>query len=485
MAGTGPLGENFEAQLINEAAARAAEDGGGASTTVRLARAMAGDLQRRVDDGANPEALKAGVDQAVQAIAGEIGAVTLSITTKEQLAAVATSTLLRGRPPGDPIDPPEDPEDDTARLGRIIAEAIDKVGLGGVITVEENDRPGGPELELAEGLRFGKGFRSPYFATDPERMEAVLDHPYVLLADTKLASVEELVPILDQVIKSGRSLLVVAGDIVGEALGLLTVNKIRGVLPVVAVRAPGSGAGRPAVLQDLAILTGGAEVGGDLRAVRLDQLGQARKVIVSKEDTIIIDGSGEPAAISDRLREIRAELENPLSDWDRQKLQERLAGLAGGVAVIKVGAPTEREANKRRREVEDAIRGVRTAVADGVVAGGGAGLLRAANLAFERLHLSGDEAAGAAAVRDAISAPMRQLAADTGVDDFAVRERELIARGILAPAKAVRSELSYAAFVAGAVLRADGVMPEWESALLQESGEELELRRPETAGQEE
>jgi chaperonin GroEL len=468
MAGVGPLGENFEAQLINEAAARAAEDGGGASTTVRLARAMAGDLQRRVADGADPQALKAGLAQAVEAVAAELGAVAESVTSKEQLAAVAATALL-SRPPGDPTDPDPDPDpEDAAGFGAILAEAMDKVGVNGVITVAESNNPG-PELELTEGLRFGNGFLSPYFATDPERMEAVLDHPYVLLADTTLASVDDLIPILEQVIKSGRPLLVVAEDVVAEALGLLTVNKIRGVLSAVAVKAPGFGPRRAAILQDLAILTG-AEVGGEVRNRRLDQLGRAGRVIVGKDDTIIVDGAGEPARIAARVQDLRSELEQPLSDWDRLKVGERLTALSNGVAVIKVGAPSERMMNERRRGVEDAVRAVRAAVADGTV-GAGEALSQAGDVAIARLDLSGDEAAGASVLRAAIS----------GLDETS---GVALRAGGLVPAKAVSSELRNAASVAALTFDTEGIgfgLPGWHYEL----GEGFEVHRPEIAGQEE
>ncbi|QNE20651.1 chaperonin GroEL [Kribbella qitaiheensis] len=443
MAGIGrPDGENVRAQLIDEAVARAVEDGGGVSATVRLAQAMVDEVRRRVADGANPEALKTGLDRAVEAITGELGAVAESVTTKEQLAAVATTTLLR-RPPGRPTDPPPDP-DAAVRLGDLIAEAIDKVGVDGAITVTENN-DAGHELELAEGLRFGNGLLSPYFATDPERMEAVLDHPYVLLADTALASVDDLVPLLEQVIRSSRPLLVVAEDVVGEALALLIVNKIRGVLAAVAVKVPGQGLRRAAILQDLAILTDGLQIGA-VRHAELDQLGQARQAIVGREHTTIVDGSGDPGMISARVREIRSELERPLLDRERVNLEKRLAGLIDGVAVIKVGALTDYEVNEQRSGIEEAVRAVRAAVREGVVQGDAAALLQVGDAAIGRLSLTGDEVAGADAVRVAISA-LDPTSGCSGV----------IAPGIV-PVGAISSELRNAASVAGTILEAGGLL---------------------------
>ena len=354
---------------------------------------------RNVAAGANPMGLKKGIEKAVEAVSAQLLEMAKEVETKEQIAATASISAA-----------------DT-EVGEIIAEAMDKVGKEGVITVEESNTFG-LELELTEGMRFDKGYISPYFVTDTERMETVLDDPYILIVNSKIGSVKDMLPILEKVMQSGKPLAIIAEDIEGEALATLIVNKVRGTFKSVAVKAPGFGDRRKAMLQDIAILTGGQviseEIGLKLESTDLDMLGKARKVVVTKDETTIVEGSGDAEQIAGRVNQIRAEIENSDSDYDREKLQERLAKLAGGVAVIKAGAATEVELKERKHRIEDAVRNAKAAVEEGIVAGGGVALLQASEAAFEKLELEGDEATGARWSSAAVSAPLKQIADERG-----------------------------------------------------------------------
>jgi chaperonin GroEL len=385
------------------------------------------------------------------------------VDSKEQIAATASISAA-----------------DTV-IGEKIAEAMDKVGKEGVITVEESNTFG-IELELTEGMRFDKGYISPYFVTDTERMEAVLDDPYILLANSKISAIKDLLPILERVMQSGRPLFIIAEDLDGEALATLVVNKIRGIFRAVAVKAPGFGDRRKAMLQDIAILTGGQviseEVGLKLENTGLELLGRAAKVVVTKDETTIVTGAGSADQIAGRVAQIRAEIEKSDSDYDREKLQERLAKLAGGVAVIKAGAATEVELKERKHRIEDAVRNAKAAVEEGIVAGGGVALIQAADKAFASLNLTGDEATGAAIVRVAIEAPLKQIAINAGLEGGVVVEKvrnleagfglnaatgeyvDLIKAGIIDPAKVTRSALLNAASIAALFLTTEAVIAE-------------------------
>ncbi|MGH3703221.1 MAG: chaperonin GroEL, partial [Agromyces sp.] len=365
------------------------------------------------------------------------------------------------------------------QIGALIAEAIDKVGKEGVVTVEESNTFG-TELELTEGMRFDKGYLSAYFVTDPERQEAVFEDPYILIVNGKVSNIKDLLPIVDKVIQTGKQLLIIAEDVDGEALATLIVNKIRGIFKSVAVKAPGFGDRRKAQLQDIATLTGGQviseEVGLKLENVTLDLLGSARKVIITKDETTIVEGGGDEEAIAGRVAQIRKEIENTDSDYDREKLQERLAKLAGGVAVIKAGAATEVELKERKHRIEDAVRNAKAAVEEGIVAGGGVALIQAGKTAFEKLELSGDEATGANIVRVAIDAPHKQLALNAGLEPGVVVDRvrnlpvgqglnaatgeyvDMLAAGINDPVKVTRSALLNAASIAGLFLTTEAVV---------------------------
>ncbi|HET6686287.1 MAG TPA: chaperonin GroEL, partial [Jiangellaceae bacterium] len=365
------------------------------------------------------------------------------------------------------------------QIGELIAEAMDKVGKEGVITVEESNTFG-LELELTEGMRFDKGYISGYFVTDPERQEAVLEDAYVLLVESKISSVKDLLPLLEKVMQTGKPLLIIAEDVEGEALATLVVNKIRGTFKSVAVKAPGFGDRRKAMLQDIAILTGGQviseTVGLKLENATVDLLGQARKVVVTKDETTIVEGAGDADQIAGRVSQIRTEIDNSDSDYDREKLQERLAKLAGGVAVIKAGAATEVELKERKHRIEDAVRNAKAAVEEGIVAGGGVALLHAALAAFEKLDLEGDEATGASIVKAAVEAPLKQIAVNAGLEGGVVVERvrglepnygldantgeyvDLVKAGIIDPAKVTRSALQNAASIAGLFLTTEVVI---------------------------
>ena len=410
--------------------------------------------------GANPMSLKKGIEKAVAAIVAEIGTLATDIETREQIAA--TASISAG---------------DTS-VGEIIAEAMDKVGKEGVITVEESNTFG-LELELTEGMRFDKGYIAPYFVTDAERMEAVLDDPYILIANSKISSLKDLLPVLEKVVQAGKPLLVIAEDVDGEALAGLIVNKIRGTFKSVAVKAPGFGDRRKAMLTDIAILTGAQviseEVGLKLDAVTLELLGRARSVSVTKDECTIIDGAGDADQIAGRVSQIRKEIDNSDSDYDREKLQERLAKLAGGVAVIKVGAATEVELKERKHRIEDAVRNAKAAVEEGIVPGGGVALLQAAKkVSFD--GLSGDEATGAQIVITACAAPLRQIAVNAGLEGGVVAEKvaglaaglgldaatgeyvDMLKAGIIDPAKVTRSALQNAASIAALFLTTEAVI---------------------------
>ncbi|MBA3020182.1 chaperonin GroEL [Propionicimonas sp.] len=453
--------EKIGAELVKEVAKKTDDVAGDGTTTATvIAQAMVREGLRNVTAGANPMSLKKGIEKAVAAIIAELGAQSIEIETREQIAATASISAA----------------DNT--VGEIIAEAMDKVGKEGVITVEESNTFG-LDLELTEGMRFDKGFISPYFVTDAERMEAVLDEPYILIVNSKVSNLRDLLPVLEKVVQSGKPLLVIAEDTDGEALAGLIVNKIKGTFKSVAVKAPGFGDRRKAMLGDIAILTGGQvvseEVGLKLDAVTLDLLGRARSVKVTKDETIIIDGAGDSEQIAGRVAQIRREIENSDSDYDREKLQERLAKLAGGVAVIKVGAATEVELKERKHRIEDAVRNAKAAVEEGIVPGGGVALLQAA-AAVNLEGLSGDEATGANIVFTACSAPLKQIAINAGLEGGVVAEKvshlpageglnaatgeyvNMVASGIIDPAKVTRSALQNAASIAALFLTTEAVI---------------------------
>jgi chaperonin GroEL len=454
--------EKIGAELVKEVAKKTDDVAGDGTTTATvLAQALVREGLRNVAAGANPIALKRGIEAAVANVADELAKLAKDVETKEQIAA--TASISAG---------------DTS-VGEIIAEAMDKVGKEGVITVEESNTFG-LELELTEGMRFDKGYIAAYFWTDPERMEAVLDDPYILIVNSKISAVKDLLPILEKVMQSGKPLLIIAEDVEGEALATLIVNKVRGTFKSVAVKAPGFGDRRKAMLQDIATLTGGQvvseEVGLKLDGVTVDLLGRARKVVVTKDETTIVDGSGDADQIQGRVNQIRAEIEKSDSDYDREKLQERLAKLAGGVAVIKVGAATEVELKERKHRVEDAVRNAKAAVEEGMVPGGGVALVQAGKTAFEKLELTGDEATGAQIVRVALDAPLRQIAVNAGLEGGVVVEKvrnleagfgldaatgeyvDLLKAGIIDPAKVTRSALQNAASIAALFLTTEAVV---------------------------
>jgi chaperonin GroEL len=454
--------EKIGAELVKEVAKKTDDVAGDGTTTATvLAQALVREGLRNVAAGANPIALKKGIEHAVEAVTAELLAQAKEIESKEEIAA--TASISAG---------------DTA-IGELIAEALDKVGKEGVITVEESNALG-LELELTEGMRFDKGFLSAYFVTDPERQEAVLEDAYVLLVESKISNVKDLLPLLEKVIQSGKPLFIVAEDVEGEALATLVVNKIRGTFKSVSVKAPGFGDRRKAMLQDMAILTGGQvvseTVGLKLDTVGLEVLGQARKVVITKDETTIVEGAGDAAQIQGRVNQIRAEIENSDSDYDREKLQERLAKLAGGVAVIKAGAATEVELKERKHRIEDAVRNAKAAVEEGIVAGGGVALIQAGKTAFEKLELSGDEATGANIVKVAIDAPLKQIAVNAGLEGGVVAEKvrnlpagqglnaatgvyeDLLAAGVNDPVKVTRSALQNAASIAALFLTTEAVV---------------------------
>jgi chaperonin GroEL len=456
--------EKIGAELVKEVAKKTDDVAGDGTTTATvLAQALVREGLRNVAAGADPISLKRGIEKAVQAVTVELLANAKPVETKEQIAATASISA------GD------------TQIGEIIAEAIDKVGREGVVTVEESNTFG-IELQLTEGMRFDKGYISAYMVTDPERQEAILEDAYVLIANSKITNIKDLLPVVDKVIQAGKPLLVIAEDIEGEALATLIVNKIRGIFKSVAVKAPGFGDRRKAMLQDIAILTGGQviseEVGLKLENTDLTMLGRARKIVVTKDETTIVEGSGDQAQIAGRVEQIRREIEATDSDYDREKLQERLAKLAGGVAVIKAGAATEVELKERKHRIEDAVRNAKAAVEEGIVAGGGVALLQAGKTAFSKLKLEGDEATGANIVRVAISAPLKQIAINAGLEPGVVADKvenlpsghglnaatgeyvDMLAAGINDPVKVTRSALQNAASIAGLFLTTEAVVAE-------------------------
>jgi chaperonin GroEL len=464
--------EKIGAELVKEVAKKTDDVAGDGTTTATvLAWALVREGLRNVAAGANPMSLKKGIEAAVEAAVEALKDLSKETETKEQIAQVASISAA-----------------DT-EIGDLISEAIDKVGKDGVITVEES-QTFGMDLEMVEGMRFDKGYIAPYFATDPERMEAVLEDPYILLVGSKISSVRDLLPLLEKVMQSARPLVVIAEDVEGEALATLVVNKIRGTFKSVAIKAPGFGERRKAMLQDMAILTGGQvvteEVGLKLENTTLDLLGRARKVVVTKDETTMVEGAGTDSDIKGRIQQIKTEIENTDSDYDREKLQERLAKLSGGVAVIKVGAATEVELKEKKHRIEDAVSTTKAAVEEGVVPGGGVALLRSQQAILDRSEkLTGDEATGARIVARAVEEPIKQIAINAGLEGGVVVEKvkglkddtglnaatgeyeDLVKAGVIDAAKVTRSALQNAASIAALFLTTEAVIvdkPEKEAA---------------------
>ena len=456
--------ERIGAELVKEVAKKTDDVAGDGTTTATvLAQALVKEGLRNVAAGADPISLKRGIDKASAAVTEALLKMAVPVETKEQIAATASISA------GDSV------------IGEIIAEAIDKVGKEGVVTVEESNTFG-IQLELTEGMRFDKGYVSAYMVSDPERQEAILEDAYILIANNKISNMKDLLPIVDKVMQAGKPLLIIAEDIEGEALATLVVNKIRGIFKSVAVKAPGFGDRRKAMLQDIAILTGGQviaeEVGLKLENTELAMLGRARKIVITKDETTIVEGAGDSDQIKGRVEQIRREITNSDSDYDREKLQERLAKLAGGVAVIKAGAATEVELKERKHRIEDAVRNAKAAVEEGIVAGGGVALLQAGKVAFKDLNLTGDEATGARIVAVAISAPLKQIALNAGLEPGVVAEKvanlpdghglnaatgeyvDMLKAGINDPVKVTRSALQNAASIAGLFLTTEAVVAE-------------------------
>ena len=453
--------EKIGAELVKEVAKKTDDVAGDGTTTATvLAQALVREGLRNVAAGANPIALRRGIDKAVTAVVARLLADAKEVETKDEIAATASISAA------------------DEEIGAKIAEALEKVGHEGVITVEESNTFG-LELEVTEGMRFDKGFISPYFVTDADRQEAVLEDVYVLLVESKISNVKDLLPLLEKVMQSGKPLAIIAEDVEAEALATLVVNRIRGTFKSVAVKAPGFGDRRKAMLQDMAILTGGTviseTVGLKLENATLEDLGQARKVVVTKDETTIVEGAGDKDAIEARVAQIRTEIDNSDSEYDKEKLSERLAKLAGGVAVLKSGAATEVELKERKHRIEDAVRNAKAAVEEGIVAGGGVSLLQAAE-ALDALELEGDEATGAAIVRVALESPLKQIAVNAGLEGGVVVERvrnlpageglnaatgeygNLLAAGIADPVKVTRSALQNAASIAGLFLTTEAVV---------------------------
>jgi len=454
--------EKIGAELVKEVAKKTDDVAGDGTTTATvLAQALVREGLRNVTAGADPIAIKKGIEKAVAAVSAQLLENAKEIETTDEIAATASISAA------------------DEQIGQLIAEAIDKVGKEGVVTVEESNTFG-TELELTEGMRFDKGYLSAYFVTDADRQEAVFEDPYILIVNSKVSNIKDLLPVVDPVIQSGKQLLIIAEDVEGEALATLVLNKIRGIFKSAAVKAPGFGDRRKAMLQDIAILTGGTviseEVGLKLENATLDMLGTARKVIITKDETTIVQGGGDEEQIAGRVTQIRREIDTTDSDYDREKLQERLAKLAGGVAVIKAGAATEVELKERKHRIEDAVRNAKAAVEEGVLPGGGVALIQAGKTAFASLELSGDEAVGAKIVQAAIEAPLRQIALNAGLEPGVVADRvaglpnghglnaatgeygDLVAQGILDPAKVTRSALQNAASIAGLFLTTEAVV---------------------------
>jgi chaperonin GroEL len=454
--------EKIGAELVKEVAKKTDDVAGDGTTTATvLAQALVREGLRNVAAGADPISLKRGIETAVEAVVEQLHKAAKEVETKEQIAATASISAA------------------DRTIGELIAEALDKVGKEGVVTVEESNTFG-LELELTEGMRFDKGYISGYFVTDAERQEAVLEEPYILLFGSKISNVKDLLPVLEKVMQSGKPLLIIAEDVEAEALATLVLNKMRGIFKSVAVKAPGFGDRRKAILQDIAILTGGTvvseDVGLKLENADITLLGTARKAVITKDETTIVEGGGDTDQIKGRVNQIRAEIENSDSDYDREKLQERLAKLAGGVAVIKAGAATEVELKERKHRIEDAVRNAKAAVEEGIVAGGGVALLQAAEIAFAGLNLTGDEATGANIVKVAVEAPLKQIAVNAGLEGGVVVEKvktlpqghglnaatgvyeDLLEAGVPDPTKVTRSALQNAASIAALFLTTEAVV---------------------------
>ncbi len=473
--------ERVGAELVKEVAKKTDDVAGDGTTTATvLAWAMVREGLRNVAAGANPMSLKKGIEEATEAAIGALKGIAKDIDSKDQIAQVASISAA------------------DEEIGSLISEAIEKVGKDGVITVEES-QTFGMDMDLVEGMRFDKGYISPYFVTDPEAMEASLDDPYILLVSSKISAVRDMLPVLEKVMQAGRPLLIIAEDIEGEALATLVVNKIRGTFKSVAVKAPGFGERRKAMLQDIAILTGGQviteEVGLKLENVGLDLLGRARKVQVTKDETTIIEGSGPDSEIKGRVAQIRAEIENTDSDYDREKLQERLAKLSGGVAIIKVGAATEVELKEKKHRIEDAVSTTKAAIEEGIVPGGGVALLRSQAAILERAEkLEGDEATGARIIAKAVEEPLKQIAVNAGLEGGVVVEKvrsltvaseglnaatgvyeDLFKAGVIDAVKVTRSALQNAASIAALFLTTEAVVvdkPEEKAPAMPQGGME-------------
>ena len=457
--------ENMGAKLAYEVANKTDNVAGDGTTTATvLAQAMVKEGLRQVAAGANPMELKRGIESAVDTAVKAIGDMATEIGTGSQITQVASISA-----------------NNDATIGKVIADAFDKVGKDGVITVEEG-QTFGLELEFTEGMQFDKGYISPYFITDADRQEAVLEDPYILIANQKISSVNDLVPVLEKVMQTGKPVLVLAEDVEGEALATLVVNKIRGTFASAAVKAPGFGERRKAMLQDIAILTGGTviseEVGLKLESVTVDMLGRARKVVITKDNTTVVDGSGSEGDVKARIKQIEREIESTDSDWDREKLQERLAKLSGGVVVIKVGAATEVELKEKKHRIEDAVQASRAAIEEGVVPGGGVALLRAQSAVEKLRGGSDDEKAGRQIVRRAMEEPIRQIAVNAGFEGGVVVENvrngegsfgfnaatgqyeDLMKAGVIDPAKVTRSTLQNASSIAALLLTTEALVAE-------------------------
>jgi len=456
--------ENMGAQLVKEVATKTNDVAGDGTTTATiLAQAMVREGLRNVAAGANPMDLKRGIEKAVETAVEALSDLARDVEGKKEITNVASISA-----------------NNDASIGDVIADAIDKVGKDGVVTVEESNTFG-LELDFVEGMQFDKGYISPYFVTDPERMEAVLEDPFILIVNQKISAVHDLLPVLEKVMQAGRPLLIIAEDVEGEALATLVVNKIRGTFTSVAVKAPGFGERRKAMLQDSAILTGGQviseEVGLKLENADLSLLGRARKVVIAKDDTTVVEGSGSQADVDGRINQIKAEIDNTDSDWDREKLQERLAKLSGGVAVIKVGAATEVELKEKKHRIEDALSATRAAIEEGIVPGGGVALLRIKPSIDKVKGLKGDQATGASIVAHALTIPARQIAVNAGEEGAVIVEKilaqtdasmgynaakgefeDLVKAGVIDPAKVTRSALQNAASIAALLLTTEALI---------------------------
>jgi len=456
--------ENLGAQLTKEVATKTNDIAGDGTTTATvLAQAMVHEGLRAVAAGVNPMGLKRGMDAAAAKVSEALLAAARPVNDESDMASIATISSR------------------DSHIGELLAEAFSKVGKDGVITVEESNTPA-TELEFTEGMQFDKGYISAYFVTDAERQEAVLDDPYILLVQGKISSIQELLPVLEKVMQSGKPLFILAEDVEGEALSTLVVNKIRGTFNAVAVKSPAFGDRRKAIMEDIAVLTGGQvvapEVGLKLDQVGLEHLGQARRIVATKDNTTIVDGAGDPGAVSGRVNQIKAEAENTDSDWDREKLQERLAKLAGGVCVIKVGAHTEVELKEKKHRIEDAVSATRAAIEEGIVPGGGSALVHAVSVLEGDLGFEGDEAAGVRIVRKSVDEPLRWIAENGGENGYVVVSKvreagvgngwngatgeygDLVAQGVIDPVKVTRSALINATSIAAMLLTTEALIVE-------------------------